>query len=110
MYYAEDGRDGEVTDSTPAAKTTVLQMTALVRLRMFKHDFTPYLDLEAGMCYLSYLDKVRPSLAGALGLQIPVSDRLDIDVRFRTSWAPSKNDELLIGALHVGVVYGLPRN
>jgi hypothetical protein len=106
MHFPEDGRE-PVNDSTPPAASTVLQMTSVARLRMFKHGFTPYLDVEAGMCYLSYRDAVRPCLAAAIGTQIPLSDRVDLDLRIRTSWAPQASDELLVGALHVGLVYAL---
>lgn len=88
---------------------TVLQMMAQVRLRPIKHGFSPYLDLEGGMCYVSHVDVVLPCLAAAVGVQIPISERVDIDVRVRTSWAPKANAEVLITAFHVGFVYALPR-
>lgn len=93
----------------PDRSITILQMMAMVRLRMFKHEFTPYADLEAGMCYLTSPDQVRPCLAAAIGVQIPVSRRVDIDVRIRTSWAPFTNDELTIASFHLGFVFALPR-
>ncbi len=101
----------DVTDSAqlPDTETTALQMLALARFRLFKHGFTPYIDLEAGMCYLTHADQARACFAGAIGFQIPVSDVVDIDLRARTSWAPMANDELVIYGVHAGIVYALPR-
>lgn len=110
MHFSSDVQF-DLTDSAgvPDTETTALQMMALARLRLLKHGLTPYIDLEAGMCYLSHADQTRPCFASAIGLQIPVSDVVDIDLRFRTSWAPMANDELLIHGVHAGLVYALPR-
>ena len=101
----------DLTDSAevPETETTALQMMAIARLRLLKHGFTPYIDLEAGMCYLTHSEQARPCLAGAVGFQTPVSDVVDIDLKFRTSWAPMANEELLIYGVHLGMVYALPR-
>jgi len=91
-------------------ETTILQMTALVRLKLLKHGTTPYLDLEGGMTFVTHIEEVRPCFASSLGLRIPLEDNLDIDFRGRLSWSPAANNEILTYGMMVGIAYALPRD
>lgn len=94
----------------PDSSTTLLQMTAVLRLKLLKHGTTPYLDLEGGMTYVTHLEEVRPCLAASIGLRKQLEDNLDIDFRGRFSWSPAVNNEILTYGLMVGITYALPRD
>jgi opacity protein-like surface antigen len=100
---------------------TFYQILATVQWKLFKHGFTPYLQAEGGLGFLN-LDEmignvpvrvegastVRSSAGASLGVLIPVSDMLDVDVSGRYSHT-FVDDGYGLAGVHVGVVYCLTR-
>lgn len=99
--------------------TTFYQLLAAVRYSVFKHGWTPYLHVEGGLGFLNLnkvvnnmpirlddVSAVRASFGGSVGVLIPVSDVLDVDVSGRYSYAAIDDGYTLIG-LHAGVTYAL---
>jgi hypothetical protein len=89
------------------------------QFRFFKHGWTPYVEGDAGMGLLfgsrkidqvpqrvDDLSEVRFSVAGAVGVLIPVSDVVDVDLagRYQTTFTSQRFDTF---AAHVGIVYAL---
>jgi len=99
--------------------TTYYQLLATIRYSLFKHGWTPYVQAEGGLGFLTLskvvnnmpirLDEVsavRGSYGGSLGVLIPVSDVLDVDVAGRYSYAAIDDGYALLG-IHAGVSYTL---
>lgn len=99
--------------------TTYYQLLATVRFRAFKHGWTPYAQGEGGLGFLTLselvnnmpirLDEVsavRGSYGASLGVMIPLSDALDIDVSGRYTFAAIDDGYALLG-VHAGVSYAL---
>lgn len=99
--------------------TTYYQLLATVRYSVFKHGWTPYVLVEGGLGFLNLnklvnnmpirlddVSAVRGSYGGSVGVLIPVSDELDIDVSGRYTYAAIDDGYTLIG-LHAGVSYAL---
>jgi len=108
----------DTTDFTDYTFTHV-GITANGQLRFNKHGWTPYVEGEAGMGLafasikvsqvpqrIDDLSEVRLSVAGMVGVLIPVSERLDVDVagRYQTTFMTQRFDT--IGA-HLGLVFTL---
>jgi hypothetical protein len=109
--------------AVPDNDLSTYQLMASVRYRLFKHDWTPYVQVEGGLALTESLTQAtlappQPSAAtllpdlgsvtaayGArLGVYIPMGDRFDIDVHGRWSHT-DLNGGLQHIALHVGLVY-----
>lgn len=101
---------------------TMYQMMANARWRFVKHGWTPWVEGQAGMTYLEAdmlvsnvprridgVSEVNPAVAGLVGIQIPVSEKLDVDVYGRYTWTFADDAIGTIG-IHAGVVYALPTN
>lgn len=98
---------------------TVYQLVATARFRAFRHGWSPYVDTEAGMSFVSLsarqdgvsraidgLDEVRALVGTRLGIEVPISERVSLDVAGRFSWT-FIDEGFGIAALHAGIVYEL---
>lgn len=109
--------------AVPDDDLSTYQLMASIRYRLFKHDWTPYIQVEGGMAFtestlqaefapprrtaqslLSDLGSVTAAYAARLGVYVPLGDRFDIDVHGRYSHT-DLNGGLQHIALHVGLVY-----
>ena len=99
--------------------TTYYQLLATIRDSVFKHGWTPYAQAEGGLGFLALnklvnnmpirLDEVsavRGSFGASLGVLIPISDVMDVDVSGRYSYAAIDDGYALLG-IHAGVSYAL---
>lgn len=99
--------------------TTYYQLLATIRYSVFKHGWTPYAQAEGGIGFLALnkvvnnmpirLDEVsavRGSYGASLGVLIPISDVMDVDVSGRYSYASIDDGYALLG-VHAGVSYTL---
>lgn len=99
--------------------TTYYQLLATIRYSVFKHGWTPYAQAEGGLGFLALnkvvnnmpirLDEVsavRGSYGASLGVLIPISDVMDVDVSGRYSYASIDDGYALLG-VHAGVSYTL---
>jgi|GEM_PF-1213477 len=98
---------------------TYYQILATVTWRVFKHGWSPYLQAEGGLGFLN-LDEVvanmpirvegassvRGAIGGSVGLLIPLSETVDIDVAGRYSYA-FISDGYSVAGVHAGVIYQL---
>lgn len=107
----------ERTDTT-AMDLTTYQMLAVVRLRLLRFGWSPYLDLEGGMAFYApddadaapddpWLSTPRLTYGIRVGAMVPLSSRLDLDVAIRYGATPLRV-ETTTRAVHVGFVYHLP--
>lgn len=100
---------------------TNVGLIASVKLKLFKHGWSPYTRLDAGMGFLtaenagtsisqriSGLGTVKTSLGASAGVQIPLSDAFDLDVSARYSTTFTSPILGLLSA-NVGMVYTIPR-
>ncbi|MBK7031758.1 MAG: outer membrane beta-barrel protein [Ignavibacteria bacterium] len=98
---------------------TYYQILATVTWRAIKHGWTPYVTVEGGLGFLTLdvmvgnvpvaidgASAVRGSAGGLVGVLIPLSDKLDVDMAGRYNYAFSENGYSVAGA-SVGVVYQL---
>ncbi len=112
---------GVAGDDFSKYMTTYYQLLATVRYSMFKHGWTPYLKAEAGLGYITLsevvnnmpirlddVSAVRGSFGGSVGVLIPLSDVLDVDISGRYSYAAIDDGYALLG-VHAGVSYTLLR-
>ncbi|MCX6141142.1 MAG: outer membrane beta-barrel protein [Candidatus Kapabacteria bacterium] len=96
---------------------TYYQILASVTWRTFKHGWSPYLQGEGGLGFIN-LDEVvanmpikvegasavRGSVGGSVGVLVPLSPALDVDVSGRFNYLFTNNRYTILG-VHVGVVY-----
>lgn len=99
--------------------TTYYQLLASVRYSIFKHGWTPYIQAEGGFGFLALnkvvnnmpirideVSAVRGSYGGSLGVFVPISDAIDVDVSGRYTFAAIDDGYSLLG-VHAGVSYAL---
>lgn len=108
-------------NDVPDYSVTFYQILATVQWKAFKHGWSPYLQAEGGLGFLN-LDEmignvpvkvdgasaVRASAGGLVGVLIPLSDVLDVDVAGRYSYT-FIDDGYSLAGVHLGVVYALSR-
>ncbi len=104
-----------------AYAATFYQILATVQWRAFKHGWSPYIQVEGGLGFMN-LDEmignmpvkipgasaVRGSVGALLGVLIPLSNQLDIDVSGRWNYSFIADGYTLTG-VNAGVVYSLSR-
>lgn len=100
---------------------TMYQIHAMSRLRFLKHGWSPYVEAELGMSFLTIsqevanmprridgLEDVRPSVAAAIGVQVPVNETVDIDVRGRFTFTRADvDDDFGTAGIAAGIVWKL---
>lgn len=100
---------------------TYYQLLATITWRTFKHGWSPYIQCEGGLGFLN-LDEVvanmptpiagasdvQGSLGASVGVLIPLSEVLDVDVSGRYNYAFIENGYSVLG-VHLGVVYQLSK-
>lgn len=98
---------------------TYYQILLTATWKAFKHGWSPYIQTEGGLGFLN-LDEVlvnmpnrvegassvRLAVGGSVGVLIPLSDVVDIDIAGRYNFA-FISDGYSIAGIHVGVVYQL---
>lgn len=98
---------------------TYYQLLATVTWRAFKHGWSPYVQAEGGLGFLNIdevignqiirvegASSVRPAIGGSVGVLIPLSEILDIDIAGRYSHG-FIGDGFSVAGVHAGVVYQL---
>lgn len=96
---------------------TYYQILATVTWRAFKHGWSPYAQVEGGLGFINLdelvanvpikvdgVSAVRGSVGGSVGVLVPVSSALDVDVSGRYSYLFTTNRYALTG-VHIGVAY-----
>ncbi len=100
---------------------TYYQVLATITWRPIKHGWSPYIQGEGGLGFLNLDEEVgnmpipiegasavQGSVGASLGVVIPLSDALDVDVHGRYNFAFIESGYSVVG-VHVGVVYLLAK-
>lgn len=108
----------DTTDLTNYGLTHIGLMAGVL-YRFIKHDFSPYVEAEGGMGYMfadelianiprkiDGLSEVKMSVAATVGILIPVSEKVDVDLsgRYCTTFIEKGFSTM---SAHVGLCYAL---
>jgi len=99
---------------------TNVGLIASIKYRFAKHGWSPYVRIDGGMGYvfedktldnnlkIEGLTAVKINLGASAGVEIPLSDRLNLDIyaRYSTTYITPVLQSL---SGHLGIVYVLPK-